>query len=219
MNLPPGFRFHPTDEELITHYLAPKLSDSNFSETTVITELDMNKIEPWNLPCKFSLSSTILLHFKILLLMIYFDPAAITKLGEEWYFFCMKNRKNPTGLRTNRATDSGYWKASGKNKEIHGRRRDLIGSKKTLVFYRGRAPKGEKTNWIMHEVFSKNSGCGSHGSTCFSSSHGAENSLEGEFFRDLLADEVTQLDEGWMTALPAKMVMLDMIELLGARAD
>ncbi|KAG6483197.1 hypothetical protein ZIOFF_059839 [Zingiber officinale] len=194
MNLPPGFRFHPTDEELITHYLAPKLSDSNFSETTVITELDMNKIEPWNLPCKFSLSSTILLHFKILLLMIYFDPAAITKLGEEWYFFCMKNRKNPTGLRTNRATDSGYWKASGKNKEIHGRRRDLIGSKKTLVFYRGRAPKGEKTNWIMHEVFSKNSGCRSHGSTCFYTSHGAENTFEGEFFRDLLADEVTQLD-------------------------
>lgn len=52
MNLPTGFRFHPTDEELITHYLAPKLSDSSFS-ATVISELDTNKIEPWNLPCEF----------------------------------------------------------------------------------------------------------------------------------------------------------------------
>lgn len=26
-----------------------------------------------------------------------------------------------------------------------------VGVKKALVFYRGKAPKGEKTNWIMHE--------------------------------------------------------------------
>lgn len=79
-----------------------------------------------------------------------FGPAVSTKVGDEWYFFCMKDRKYPTGLRTNRATDSGHWKATGKDKEIH-RRRNLIGLKKTLVFYKGRAPKGEKTNWVMHE--------------------------------------------------------------------
>lgn len=79
-----------------------------------------------------------------------FGPAVSTKVGDEWYFFCTKDRKYPTGLRTNRATDSGHWKATGKDKEIH-RRRNLIGLKKTLVFYKGRAPKGEKTNWVMHE--------------------------------------------------------------------
>lgn len=49
MELPPGFRFHPTDEELITHYLSKKILDNNFS-AIAITEVDMNKIEPWDLP-------------------------------------------------------------------------------------------------------------------------------------------------------------------------
>ncbi|CAI0468433.1 unnamed protein product [Linum tenue] len=125
MDLPPGFRFHPTDEELISHYLYNKVLDINFS-CRAIGDVDLNKSEPWELPWK-------------------------AKMGEkEWYFFCVRDRKYPTGLRTNRATEAGYWKATGKDREIY-RDKSLVGMKKTLVFYKGRAPKGEKTSWVMHE--------------------------------------------------------------------
>ncbi|KAM3392235.1 hypothetical protein ACQJBY_013393 [Aegilops geniculata] len=127
--LPPGFRFHPTDEEVVTHYLTRKVLRESFS-CQVITDVDLNKNEPWDLP-------------------------GLAKIGEkEWFFFVHKGRKYPTGTRTNRATKKGYWKATGKDKEIfRGKGRDavLVGMKKTLVFYTGRAPSGGKTPWVMHE--------------------------------------------------------------------
>jgi No apical meristem (NAM) protein len=47
--LPPGFRFHPTDEELITFYLASKVFHGGFSGVEIV-EVDLNRIEPWELP-------------------------------------------------------------------------------------------------------------------------------------------------------------------------
>lgn len=71
--LPPGFRFHPTDEELITSYLINKISDSSFTGRA-ITDVDLNKCEPWDLPgmCLYLLSlKTFFFEMKLLLKLEY----------------------------------------------------------------------------------------------------------------------------------------------------
>lgn len=73
-----------------------------------------------------------------------------TEEQNEWYFFSHKDKKYPTGTRTNRATSAGFWKATGRDKAIYSKH-ELVGMRKTLVFYKGRAPNGQKSDWIMHE--------------------------------------------------------------------
>ncbi|KAJ8749174.1 hypothetical protein K2173_018645 [Erythroxylum novogranatense] len=126
--VPPGFRFHPTDEELLHYYLQKKVSFQKF-DMEVIREIDLNKLEPWQLRERCRIGST---------------PQ------NEWYFFSHKDRKYPTGSRTNRATNAGFWKATGRDKCIRNSYKK-IGMRKTLVFYRGRAPHVQKYDWIMHE--------------------------------------------------------------------
>ncbi|KAL0282413.1 UNVERIFIED_CONTAM: NAC domain-containing protein 43 [Sesamum angustifolium] len=53
-------------------------------------------------------------------------------------------------MRTNRATAAGFWKATGRDKVVFSNSR-RIGMRKTLVFYKGRAPHGQKSDLIMHE--------------------------------------------------------------------
>ncbi|KAG6399151.1 hypothetical protein SASPL_140626 [Salvia splendens] len=121
--VPPGFRFHPTEEELLHYYLRKKVAAEKI-DLDVIRDVDLNKLEPWEIQ-----GST---------------PQ------NDWYFFSHKDKKYPTGTRTNRATAAGFWKATGRDKVIHSNFR-RIGMRKTLVFYRGRAPHGQKSDWIMHE--------------------------------------------------------------------
>ncbi|CAA7407466.1 unnamed protein product [Spirodela intermedia] len=124
---PPGFRFHPTDEELVLYYLKRRICRRRI-QMDMIGEVDVYKCEPWELPEK-----------------------SILKTGDkQWYFFSPRDRKYPNGWRSNRATKTGYWKTTGKDRPISHSSR-LVGMKKTLVFYHGRAPKGERTNWVMHE--------------------------------------------------------------------
>lgn len=50
--LPPGFRFHPTDEELVVHYLKKKASSTPLP-VTIIAEIDLYKFDPWELPGEY----------------------------------------------------------------------------------------------------------------------------------------------------------------------
>jgi len=73
-------------------------------------------------------------------------------MEQERYFFSTKEAKYPNGNRSNRATNSGYWKATGLDKQImNSKSHEVVGMKKTLVFYRGKPPHGSRTDWIMHE--------------------------------------------------------------------
>ncbi|XP_022947878.1 transcription factor JUNGBRUNNEN 1-like [Cucurbita moschata] len=124
----PGFRFHPTDEELVDFYLRRKVHNKPLS-IELIKQIDIYKYSPWDL------------------------PHASNAVGEkEWYFFCKRGRKYKNSGRPNRVTESGFWKATGIDKPIYGHtHHGCIGLKKTLVYYRGSAGKGTKTEWMMNE--------------------------------------------------------------------
>ncbi|MQL91963.1 hypothetical protein Taro_024590 [Colocasia esculenta] len=122
----PGFRFHPTEEELVEFYLRRKVEGKRFN-VELITFLDLYRYDPWELP-------------------------ALAAIGEkEWFFYVPRDRKYRNGDRPNRVTTSGYWKATGADRLIRSEGSRSIGMKKTLVFYFGKAPRGIRTSWIMNE--------------------------------------------------------------------
>ncbi|KAF7071055.1 unnamed protein product [Triticum aestivum] len=126
--LMPGFRFHPTDEELVSFYLKKKIQQKPIS-IELIRQLDIYKFDPWDLP-----------------------KLASTGGETESYFYCPRDRKYRNSARPNRVTAAGFWKATGTDRPIYsseGTR--CVGLKKSLVFYKGRAARGIKTDWMMHE--------------------------------------------------------------------
>ncbi|OAY79191.1 Protein FEZ, partial [Ananas comosus] len=124
----PGFRFHPTDEELVAFYLKRKVQQKSLS-IELIRQLDIYKYDPWDLAKELA-----------------------TTGEKEWYFYCPRDRKYRNSARPNRVTRAGFWKATGTDRPIYSSEGNrCIGLKKSLVFYKGRAARGVKTDWMMHE--------------------------------------------------------------------
>ncbi|KAE8701271.1 NAC domain-containing protein 76 [Hibiscus syriacus] len=122
--VPPGFRFHPTDEELVGYYLRKKVASQKI-DLDVIRDIDLYRIEPSDLQdrCRIGYEEQ-----------------------KEWYFFSHKDKKYPTGTRTNRATMAGFWKATGRDKAVYDNKSKLIGMRKTL-----------EEGWVVCRAFKKKS--------------------------------------------------------------
>ena len=66
----PGFRFHPTDEELVGFYLKRKIQQRPLT-IELIKQLDIYKFDPWDLPSKTHTS--LLVHITLNLISLAFS--------------------------------------------------------------------------------------------------------------------------------------------------
>ncbi|KAK8649399.1 hypothetical protein V6N13_130128 [Hibiscus sabdariffa] len=134
-DMAPGFRFYPTEEELVSFYLHNKLEangdDLDRLMNRVIPVVHIYDYNPWDLP-QFSVY------------LCHKDP-------EQWFFFIPRQESEARGGRPKRLTTCGYWKATGSPGYVYSFNSRPIGLKRTMVFYNGRAPHGNKTDWKMNE--------------------------------------------------------------------
>ncbi|KAL0460038.1 UNVERIFIED_CONTAM: NAC domain-containing protein 90 [Sesamum latifolium] len=128
----PGVRFYPTEEELVSFYLHNMLQHNNNSKIRrVIPLLDIYQFHPSQLPkhcgevCRGD--------------------------TEQWFFFVARQAREVRGGRPSRTTASGYWKATGTPTYVYSSDNKVIGVKRSMVFYQGKAPAGAKTKWKMNE--------------------------------------------------------------------
>ncbi|KAK4782868.1 hypothetical protein SAY86_007242 [Trapa natans] len=135
-NLPPGYRFYPTEEELVYFYLRKKLdgmkADLSRHIDGIIPTMDIYEFNPWDLP--------------------RFSGEVCRGDSEQWFFFIPRKDSDSRGGRPNRLTNFGYWKATGSPGYVYSSANGrIIGFRRTMVFYNGRAPSGIKTDWKMNE--------------------------------------------------------------------
>ncbi|XP_039002918.1 NAC domain-containing protein 90-like [Hibiscus syriacus] len=131
MKLATGFRFFPTEEELVSFYLRNQLVGTTQQMHLVIPVLNIYDIEPWDLP--------------------QLAGELCRADTEQWFYFTPRQEREARGGRANRTTASGYWKATGSPSYVYSSDDRVIGMKKTMVFYKGKAPAGKKTKWKMNE--------------------------------------------------------------------
>ncbi|PQQ12729.1 NAC domain-containing protein 26 [Prunus yedoensis var. nudiflora] len=127
ISLPCGYRFAPTDAELVSSYLEGKVLHKEIPKNRFL-DLDISLYHPRDL------------------------TGRITLIREsEWYFFTSRKRKYPRGQRPDRSAVDGFWKATGKAQDIEDSNGRVIGSKRTLDFYQGNHQDSKRTEWKMHE--------------------------------------------------------------------
>ncbi|VVA35964.1 PREDICTED: NAC [Prunus dulcis] len=115
----PGYKFSPTEEELVGFYLKKTIEGKDAKFRDRIPVIDVCNHKPSDLP---------------------------------EYFFSKPNYMNTNSNRRSRTTDEGFYKSTGKVREIKAEQSQaVIGNKRILSYYEGRVPKAKKTKHVMHE--------------------------------------------------------------------
>ncbi|KAG8638958.1 hypothetical protein MANES_14G084400v8, partial [Manihot esculenta] len=126
--LPVGYRFLPTDEELVTHYLMNK---AFYKPLPAHVGQDINASELYSKP-----------------------PNTLVTLscGErEWYFFIYGEEDSVGERKTIRIVGDGigFWKSSGQEKSICNSDGNVFGLKFQFTYFSGTFPNAKRTHWRM----------------------------------------------------------------------
>ncbi|XP_039173617.1 protein NTM1-like 9 [Eucalyptus grandis] len=160
-----GYRFKPTEEELVGHFLKRKLEGEK-EDRPVIPEIYILRakedrpvipeiyIYNWEAAQLFTLYDG---NLSLVLRVLYFPtlswsskPSLVVALSKEksnereCYCFCVGGRQ--------RTTELGYWKETGRKRDIPASYTDKpIGFKRIFVYYEGRQPSGRRSDVVNHE--------------------------------------------------------------------
>ncbi|BFG28907.1 hypothetical protein CerSpe_151810 [Prunus speciosa] len=128
--VPVGYRFTPSEEELLLHYLFPRMNGEDYPKG-VVPDCDLyGTKEPWE---------------------IWRDFHSSPDDQEDIYVFTTLKKKTPNGsrfCRTVGATGTGVWKGEDSGKKIRARGSD-IGIRKRFRYMNPGSPHDDR--WIMLE--------------------------------------------------------------------
>ncbi|KAL6210942.1 hypothetical protein ACLB2K_016171 [Fragaria x ananassa] len=114
-NLPSGFKFLPTDQELLGYYLLNKVLGKPFKyDSRVMIELNLYKEEPWDLWNRFG--------------------APRLNQGEDLYIFTELKKKSNNGSNVSRTTGSGTWKGDTAEAKVYDSEDKILGSWKRFRY-------------------------------------------------------------------------------------
>ncbi|PRQ21195.1 putative transcription factor NAM family [Rosa chinensis] len=138
---PVGFRFHPTDEELIGHYLHLKNNPNSATPSLVLPEFDLyGEAEPW----------------------IIWDAYGGPNLKQQdlFFFTLLKKKANPRGghastRHSRRVGSSGTWSQGEPSRPIFGEKnQETPIGRKTKLRYENKLVPEQHGCWIMEEYTS-----------------------------------------------------------------
>ncbi|KAL3534295.1 hypothetical protein ACH5RR_002756 [Cinchona calisaya] len=130
-NYPAGYRFSPSDEELLVEYLTKQINKEPLDRPHIqITEVDIYEYNPKELTETYKLAR-----------------------NTEWYFFTPRNKKYLNGSRPDRNAGDGHWKPTSNEEAVIDKERNIVGFKRTLTFFMGleKDKNSKKTDWLMQE--------------------------------------------------------------------